>query len=107
MTAGPMTPRDASAASGWFCRLVLLLAQREARMLQELSRRSRGFLRSRVRLLWISGRPVLFLTALCVLVGTLFLAVSFALSAAFFLAGTSALGLALRMLQPLEDTVAE
>jgi hypothetical protein len=107
MTAGPMTPRDARAPNGWFCRLVLLLAQQEAQILRELWQRLRRFLRGRMCLLWVSGRPVLFLTALCLLVGTFFLAVSFALSAAFFIAGICALGLALRMLEPLADAVAE
>jgi hypothetical protein len=61
----------------------------------------------RLTMLWVMGRPVIFLSGLCLVVGTLFLPLSFIPSLAFFLAGLAALGVALQLLPPPAQPDAE
>jgi hypothetical protein len=109
MASRQMVLRHRGVSEGWFCRFVLWLRQQQipASLRGDRWTRQSRLAGSRLRLLWVSARPVLFLTALCFFVGVVFLAVSLALSTAFFLAGFSALALALRMLPTFADAVAE
>jgi hypothetical protein len=53
----------------------------------------RGSEPGRVRRLWLTGRPVLFLAALCVLAGLSLAGVSMVLALVFFSAAAAAVGL--------------
>jgi hypothetical protein len=59
------------------------------------------FTPAHARILWRHGRPVLFLTALCILAGVLLSPVSPVLGLTFFAAGLGALALCLWMVRPL------
>jgi hypothetical protein len=89
---------------GWFCRLVLLLARQDIGVRMESVRHFAVSLFSRMRLLWMSGRPVVFLTVYCLTVGAVLCCVSIKLGTGFFLAGFGALLVALRMLEPVPET---
>jgi hypothetical protein len=103
-TAAPQPPVP---SGGWFCRLVLLWTQRTAHVQPEQVRRFAAAFRARLRVLWVTGRPVIFLTGLCFFVGALFLPISLVPSTVFFLAGLGALGVALRLLQSASKPIAD
>jgi hypothetical protein len=59
------------------------------------------FAPAHARLLWRHGRPVLFLTGLCILAGVMLSSVSAVLGLTFLVAGLGALALCLWMVRPL------
>jgi hypothetical protein len=100
-------PRPRVRSDGWFCRLILLLAQRQAGVHTKPMPRSARAFRARLGVLWVTGRPVIFLTGLCFFVGVLFLPLSLVPSTVFFLAGLGALVVALQLSQLASEPIAD
>jgi hypothetical protein len=96
-----------SRGLGWFCRLVMLLVRQDSGIRRQSLRQFAATISQRMRMLWTSGRPVLFLTALCMAVGVVFSWVSLELGTGFFLAGFGALLVALCFLAPVSDSWAD
>jgi uncharacterized membrane protein len=82
----------------------MLLARQNSDIRTESLREFAVTMLQRMRMLWTSGRPVVFLTALCMAVGAVCSWVSLKLGTGFFLAGFGALVVALRILDPVSDS---